>query len=72
MPFQFTELGSCDDVHLLLRLRFEVSVANVGLPQLEIIVLCQEDDDAYATKRDDTRVHAFDRSVSEMTAGNDS
>ena len=67
VAFTFAKFGFSLDAHFLASDAFEVGVTNVGGPTRQVVEFCEKENSANTTKRDNARVHTFERDLGEMT-----
>ena len=60
---------SSNDVDLLRRVRLEISIANVGCPEFQVVQFSKKHDHAETAKTDHARVDRLERSIGEMPIG---
>ena len=70
MAFQIAKSRVTNDVDLLLGLGFEVCVAYVGSPRIELVKLGDEDYKAQAPEGNNSRVYSLYWSVREVATCN--
>ena len=70
MTLEFTELGTSDDVYLLLGVGLKVCISNVGCPGLAVVEFCEEGEDANASELDYAGIDGVNRRFCEVTSSN--
>jgi len=70
VSFQLTKFRACNNEDLFLSFHFEISIADVGGPDIKIIELGQEDKEADSTKGNNSRVNAIKQDLSKMSISN--